>query len=336
MGIDWNRVKTRDDLTKIAGYDDSDIGELHLTINPNLSEWEMEDALFWRDYARGIILINGSPGQGKGMLAHMLAFKFNRYFGLQVVSDSRPRPLFGELVGGYAPFSEEFLVDQMDRQTEVATGRIIRDYEIWECEECGARREFKIGKNGYHKCQECKGLMGLAKEPEDIVQPHVTNDGKWISSRGEVFIHRAVWLLDEFGSKYMNRRNPHRPIQRTLLFDVFPQWRHLECVILGLTTDSDDLDPRYEPKMTAEIRCTRMIVEDKKGNPNPDRLVFRCNIYPKRYVGRGEYGFTGRKQTIILVGDKPQEIIGDKCWKDLYNTRQAIAIQAPKSMRRGQ
>ena len=333
-------MKTRDDLNKLSTnvplYDDSDIGEMHLTINPNLSEWEMEDALFWRDYARGIILINGREGQGKGMLAHMMAFKFNRYYGLQVVSDTHPRPLFGELIGGYAPFSEGFLVDQMDRMTEVATGQIIRDYEIWECEECGTRREFKIGKNGHHKCQSCGGVMGLAKEPVDIVKPHITSDGKWISSRGEVFINNAVWILDEFGSKYMNRRNPHRPIQRTLLFDVFPTWRHLGCVILGLTTDSDDLDHRYEPKLTAEIRCTRMIVEDKHGRVDPDRLVFRCNIYPKRYVGRGEYGFIGRKQTYILIGDEPEEMLGGKCWKDIYNTHQPIAIQAPKSMRRGQ
>ena len=336
MAIDWTKVKTREDLTKIAGYDDSDIGELHLQINPNLTEWEMDDALFWRDYARGIILINGREGQGKGMLAHMLAFKFNRYFGLGVVSDSHPRPIFGELVGGYAPFSEEFLVDQLDRMTEVATGQIIRDYEKWECEECGAIREFKIGRNGHHKCQECKGIMVEAKESDDLVKPHVDSEGRWISSRGEVFIHRAVWLLDEFGSKYMNRRNPHRPIQRTLLFDVFPTWRHLECVILGMTTDSDDLDPRYEPKLTTEIRCTRMIVEDKHGRVEPDRLVFRCNIYPKRYVGRGEYGFTGRKQTYILFGDEPQDVLGGKRWCDLFNTKQAIAIQAPKSMRRGQ
>lgn len=305
--VDWSKIKSLDDLSQLSDdelYDTSrDGGIANYPLMPGLTDEEKEDAEFWRDYLRGIMLITGMPGQGKGMFAHMLAFKLKRYFGLTVVSDTRPRPLFGKNV----PFSHDFLVNQLDRMFEVATGRI---------REVGKPKKDDDGDE-------------IDWEAPNLISPHVADDGKWISSQGEVFIRRAIWLLDEFGSKYMNRREPNNPIHRTLLFKIFPIWRHLESIIVGMATEKDDLDPRCEPKLTTEVRCTRLIVPD-----NPERLVFGITLYPLRYVSSvGELEYVGQKIRILLDGDEPRDCLGGKSWKDLYNTKQAVAIEAPNSLR---
>jgi hypothetical protein len=128
----------------------------------------------------------------------------------------------------------------------------------------------------------------------------------------------------------MNCSEFNNPIHRTILFKIFPIWRHLQSIIIGMATEKDDLDRRCEPKLTTEIRCSRLVVPD-----DPERLVFKVKLHPLRYVSSvGEIEYTGQKQIMVLDGDEPRDCLGGKAWKDLYNTRQAIAVEAPNSMRK--
>jgi hypothetical protein len=160
-------------------------------------------------------------------------------------------------------------------------------------------------------------------------KPYVTRDGKWISSRGQVFLKKSVQLLDEFGSKYMNKHEFKSPIQRTLLYKVFPIWRHLDTVIIGMATEKEDLSRFCYPKLTTEIRCSRALDYN-----NPDRLLFKVKLYPLRYISAiGEIEYTGKMVPLVLDGDIPRDMLGGKAWKDLYNTKQAIGVQAPSKRR---
>ena len=295
--IDWSKIRTIDDIFKQSDeelYDEApSVDELPLYINPNLTEQEYEDAFFWKDYTRGIMLVTGMPGQGKGMFVHMLAYKQRKYFGKTVISDTRPRKVFGP----YIPFNQDMLVEQLDRMTEVATG-VIKDYD---------------------------------PENPPEVRPHVTSDGQWISSRGDVFMRNSVQLLDEFGSRYMYIREPQSPIQRTLLRE-FTVWRHLRTIILGIGTEKSDFSPRCYPKVTCEVRIERIMA---------NRLVFGAKLYPLRYISSvGELEISGRPVKLPLDGELPRigtgicEELGELAWKDLYNTDNAVALEPPKSMRR--
>lgn len=289
--IDWSQIQTPEDIFKLDRailYDDSPEfdPEDNYILNPNLTDEEIEDALFWRDYLRGIMLVTGMPGQGKDMFVHMLAWKMRHYFHKTIISDSRPREEFGH----YIPFNIDFLVDQLDRISEVAT-HTVKDYD---------------------------------PENPPKVMPHATPDGRWISSKGQVFMRRSVMILDEFGSRYMHIRRPLNPVQVTLL-QLFPFWRHLQCLILGVGTERNDFSPRCFPKVTAEARCFRI---------SKTRLIFGVALYPLRHIGAtGELEIAGRPAKFPLNGEKPRDCLGGLAWKDLYNTDNAVAMEAQKSLR---
>lgn len=301
--VDWDKIKTLDDLWSIPEdelYDqapDFD-AESDYILMPGLTTEEIDDAMFWKDFLKGIALLTGGPGQGKGMLMHMIAYKLKKYFGKVVVSDTRPRQLFGQ----YVPFDEAMLVDQLDRMWEVATGQV---------------------KNP-QKDEE-------GNEIPPHIKPHVTSNGRWVSSRGDVFLRRSIIMLDEF-ARYMHRREPHLPIKRQLL-KMFTIWRHLRCIILGVGTERADFDSSCFPKVTCEIRTTRII--------RSNRLLFKVTIYPLRFIrATGELEVEGKPIGLILDGDMPRsgtgicEELGTKGWKDIYNTDNAIAMEPPKSMRK--
>ncbi len=369
--INWNDIRTLDDIKKLPKeiiYDDSiDKGNDYKIRSDIVDEEEIEDALFWKDYARGVMLVSGAAGQGKDMTAHMIAYKLHRYFGLTVVSDTPPRSLFGD----YVPFSEAFLADQLDRMYEVATHTVPHEKYI-------NNMANKLKSFGYKPKEALEKAM--LEEEKYTETPRVDEKtGKWISSRGEVFIRNAVWLLSEFGAKYMNIEQPHSPITKTILYNIFPIWRHLNCVIIGNTQEVKDINRRCEPKITAEIRCTRMLYK-----PDPSRLLFQANLRSLKYISSmGELEYSGNKVPLRVDGSKIREFLGRELvyegddrnmadeyahqmnvekygipiiessvdgaeetpvfkvwryygWKDIYNTKQAIAIQALKGLRRNQ
>jgi len=291
--IDWAKIKSVEDIKDIDYdilYDTAPIVDTEglYKLNDGLEDWEKEDAEFWQPVFRGLILVTGDAGQGKDTLLHHLMFKAKRYYNRTVISDTRPRPSFGF----YIPFSQGFFEEQLIRMNEVATGTIY-EYD---------------------------------SDNPPLVRPHVTPDGKWISSRGEVFFRRAVVGLNEFGSRYMYRREPHQPIKRALL-KLFNFWRHMQCVIFGVTISKDECDPSCYDKVSCEIRCFR--ADDR-------RLVFGYDILPFKYIsstGELQYVKRGGKKRAYIVADEPVDALGGLCWKDIFNTDNAVGFEVPKGMR---
>jgi hypothetical protein len=346
MGIDWSRIREVADLQQVDRdvlYDSSNdqSSTIVYQIRDDLTPEEKEDAEFWSKILRGIVLVTGAPGQGKGVLSHMIAFKMKRYFKKLVISDTRPRPLFGD----YIPFSAEFLVEQLDRQIEVANPFKITSYSssvfVGDTEEldpidkrileCVCNNslslDYIVRKLDMRRSVAEKHIEKLVADDMLMVtefMPHVTPDGQWISSRGKVFLRDSIMLLDEFGSKYMYRREPHQPIKRVLL-KMFTQWRHMRTVILGIGTEKDMFDPSCYPKVTCEISVTRV---------HPTRLIFAVHIKPLRYISStGELEYASKPIIFTLWADEPKDMLGGMCWKDLYNHEQAVALEPPNSLR---
>ena len=324
--IDWTKIRTIEDLDKIPQhllYDNSvevPADWLKIRDDITLTSDEIEEALFMKNYTRGIMLVTGMAGQGKGMFVHQWAYKLRRYFGLNIITDTRPRPLMGRCI----PFSRAFYVEQIKRMHEVATG--IKWEGNWvklECVECGNETILKKDKK-LIKCSNCNGVMKETVESElvnDII-PAQLPDGRWMSSRGEVFIRRAVWILDEFGSKYMSRMDVMNPIHRDLLTKLFPIWRHLQSMIIGVGQEMAELDPHCFDKLTSKVECTKLLDKGK-----PERLIFRAKLYPLRFISSiGELEVKGKVVRLLIDGDKPRDYLGGKAFHDLYNHQQAVAL----------
>jgi hypothetical protein len=130
MVQDYSQIKRFEDLVRLedeAGlYDESpgfeDDNPYGVELMPGLSEEELEDSMIWMPYTRGVMLVKGPAGSGKGTFANPLAWKMKRYFGKVVFMDYRPRRLFGV----YHPFNEAVLVEQLARMSNVATGDVMR------------------------------------------------------------------------------------------------------------------------------------------------------------------------------------------------------------------
>lgn len=326
MQIDrLEQVKSVDDLLKVDEsllYDESpEYGENglgHPNINPCLTEEEVEDALFWLRFHRGIMLVVGSAGAGKGLFANMLAWKMRYYFGKKVLLDYRPRKLFDEIANPeeyrkyqpsdlqtyyrHIPFNEKILVDQLRRMSKVAAVGV---------------RDGVVQSNGGKK--ESPLLDNLAQE--------------WTSRIGQVFLRNSVMVLDEF-KRYFYKREPHNPMGRTL-GKVFDIWRHLGILIIGIAIDERELD-RFNciPKITSIVRCTWLNPYTiKKHNLAPYSTM--VDITPVKYVGvAGEGVLDMASPTIrrIVEGGRPRECLGGKRWVDIYNSEDAKDIAVPAGL----
>lgn len=124
MGIiDWSQIKTVDDVLRLDEhllYDEAEVlsPTMALRLNPNLTEDEIADAQLWANYTRGLMLVTGEPGAGKGVFSHMLSYKMHHYFGKLAVLDTRPRKSFGN----YIPFGEEMIAEQITRMSLLEQG----------------------------------------------------------------------------------------------------------------------------------------------------------------------------------------------------------------------
>ena len=301
MDIDWTKVK---DINSIK--DMVDEGELFDTtdneaefldtyIQPGLTDAQIEDAMFWSNYARGLILVTGPPGSGKGLFANMVAWKMHRYFNKTVILDYKPRPLMGD----YVPFSKDMLVNQLDRMKELAS---VQSNEVEEL-----------------------------KEGEDFVKPvdysvlGNLNKGEWWSKQGRIFLKNAVMNLDEF-VRYMPKRNTGSAIGNTI-GDLFTIWRHLDILIIGMATKRNDIDQqRCFPELTAEVRCSWA---------KTMKHLAICTIYPLKFVAAtGVVTVTGRPIPLHVNGAKERDELGGNRWYDLYNSKNVIGLEPRKSLRR--
>ena len=98
MAVDWARIRERDKeirLERPEMFDKPPEGLYGFEVNPDLTESELDDAFFWKDYMRGVWLVTGPPGSGKDVLVNMVAYKMKHFFGLTPILDYKPCAPFG-------------------------------------------------------------------------------------------------------------------------------------------------------------------------------------------------------------------------------------------------
>jgi hypothetical protein len=325
--INWEEIKTFDDIKKLDKnllYDESRImlPSGMLKLNPNLSDTEIEDAMFWKTYSRGKILVTGEPGGGKGIFAHMVSWKMKHYLGKTVILDTRPRPCFGD----YVPFSPDFLQEQILRMDLV---------------EKGIGRETPDGK-----------WIAFNPRTED------DQDKDRDNVRGEVFMRNAVMLLDEYGSKYMPRLQPTLRISQDLLkVDNF--WRHMHLLTLGVGVSLDDFNYKAIDKSVWEARCVQMSPRAKlRSGYDVDDLIFSVylsSVKVNQLSGAVETGndtvrlwiFASEPQSCLPIidciecGGRGCEKCNHEgkrhaCWCEIFNSENAQGWESSLSRRRKQ
>ncbi len=188
---------------------------------PGLSEAELDEALDISKMMRGVMVVSGAIGSGKGVFSTWLAWKMRTYFGKRVLLDFKPRRLFGE----YTYFNEARFISELAKMSVVATGEIPKE---------GILKEMSTAKQ-----------KAMVKE--------LTKE--WMSSQGQVMLQNSVIVLDEFW-RYMDKRRPHNPMG-LLLGGLLKLWRHLDALIIGITPRIGELDEkRCIPYLTHEVRCS--------------------------------------------------------------------------------
>ena len=311
--IDWSQIKTIEDVFQLDRhllFDDAEVLQPldMLKLNPKLTEDELEDAFFWKDYTRGLMLITGEPGAGKGIFSHMLAKKMAYYFGKIAILDTRPRVSFGN----YIPFSEEMVAEQIERMSAVESG------------------------NG--EVSDNKWIAHMRRE-EKVIDPDTgkaTREKRIIEYNGEVFLRNSVAMLDEFGNKYMSRLSSPTLSIKQVLLKLFNFWRHMHCLMLGVGVSLEDFDRKCLDKAVWEARCVKVrgAVEHKE---DPEAIIIGVYLTSIKYNPiQDELTKTGGTQMLRINASEPKNMLNGLAWKDIFNTDNAQGFELPSKMRRRQ
>ncbi|MCK9369857.1 hypothetical protein M0R04_08135 [Candidatus Dojkabacteria bacterium] len=338
--VDWSKIKNINDVLKMSEnilYNNTDTYQSSdmLVMNPNLTDEEIKDAMWWKGYLnnlRGLMLITGEPRSGKGILMHLIAKKLNYYFGKLVITDTRPRPSFGTCV----PFSFPMLIDQLERMDEVEKGIpkpiILKGLSRSDFEDEEMYKEYRELSDEEKYTEVClkreftddctfKEFNSRRNEFMTIpkIIPHVDENGKWISSRGEVFLRNAILLLDEFGSKYMPRSAPNLAEAQTLL-KMFNFWGHLHTLMLGAGVSLDDFNPRAFEKASWHARCVLANNREYRYSDNPEDIIVIVYLSPIKYnpMSRSVQSSRQEEQRLLINGSEPRKMLGGLGIKDIY------------------
>jgi len=194
-------------------------------LNEGLTEEEREEAPFYNQLKRGVMVATGEPGSGKGTFMHFLLWKLRTLFkGFRVMLDRKPRMLFGV----YIPINEEIVINEFKKLNE----------------------QYKIGKSGiehdFAKYSQNKEKINALVE-------------RWIGDNKELF-YNAGMGLDEFW-RYFYNRDPHNPMNRAIS-PLFKRFRHHELLVIGSAPHLDELDVKACLKyITHEVRCNQTLAE---------------------------------------------------------------------------
>lgn len=204
-------------------YDRSSDTDLYNdALRPNLTEEEIEDAIRLKRFKRGLMVVTGDPGSGKGLFANMMSYKMKRYYdGCKALLDYKAREPFGP----YLPFDDLFLNQELGKMAEQSKVRSDIPQEI-------DRKDSK----------KIKEISSLAE--------------KWVRSReGEIYLSNSVLVLEEF-KRYMHNRRPMNPLGITL-GHIITWWRHLNILIIGMTPFLNEIDVKAcQQYITHEVKCT--------------------------------------------------------------------------------
>lgn len=301
--IDWTKVKTIEDLEKqvseaeLFDFEDHDRtgGVYPINLRDDLNEKEIEDALFWYPFSRGLWLIIGYRGCGKDGFRTHIQELFRRLYGRRAIMDDKPRALFGE----YIPFSLTMFDDQLKR---------IRYQTLVQSDKVG--EELNLGEE--------TDLKKLREEQKDY--------------SGEIFLKNSTLHLGEF-AKYHPRRNPNNPVTMTLC-DFYSTLRHWDILVMGSTTKLADLEViRLQPEISAYVYPKYREYVDKEGVRHGIIKAKFCPL--EFHSATGTLRLKQRPFNYIIDIFKEREYLGGKAIKDLYNTKNKQSIMIRKNLTKG-
>lgn len=203
------------------GIDDLVFGGI---VNPDLTDALKEQAAILEPIRRGLLVVSGPVGSGKGLISYNIMYKCKHFFpGLKVWLDERPRRLFGP----YIPYS---------------AARLLVEYR-------------KMG---------AEGTEYLYEKIDDMMVQKVEDENKILRSWGidtdACLLENAIMYFSEFW-KHFYRRRPHRP-EGEHIRPLFRFWRHLDLWIIGNAPKVNELDVKgCMQHITAEMRTTWVLGE---------------------------------------------------------------------------
>jgi hypothetical protein len=264
----------------------------------------IDDVASWYNRQRGVWLVTGYAGSGKGAFINMAGYKNKYYFGKTAIMDYRPASAFGY----YVYFNQATFVAMLQNMSDMAEGEMMA--------------ELKKAKDG---AKENPTLEYLTKQ--------------WAMTEGQVMFRRSVVILDEF-KRYFDKRRPHNPMG-LMLSDLFAIWRHLDMLVMGATLMREDIDQRIFRYISAEVRMMWLgdmkslaVIQPTKYTDSKGVLEISGEAMPCRV------DMTKPRITIYPPKTKAElveRILSGKGkgYKDLYNTTNLFSFKPPKSLTRG-
>lgn len=258
-------------------------------LNEGLTEDEIREAklLETAGMLRGIMLVTGQAGSGKGLFSNTLGWKLRQYFqNRRILMDYRPRKLFdmyGPPNNKYFLFNSEFMMNQL-RAMAKGAGVEVTDEES----------DKKLKGKKLKSTVEDTGMV--AKD--------------WVA-QNEVMLLGAIMLLDEF-KRYFHNRRPHNPYG-VLLGHIINVWRHLDLLMIGMAQLRREIDAiSCLPHVTHHVKCSW----NGRNNSTTAR-VFRIS-----HTGKdGVWAVSGKPFKVVVDGAKPRNQLGGYRYYDLYPSK---------------
>lgn len=244
-----------------------------LVLNDGLTDLEMQFAERLAFLNRGVMIVHGQPGCGKGVFGNYIGWKSRRIFAdKKVILDFRPRKLFdyGYDNNRYKFFDAELMMDEVDRMAMQVDKKLTRDAD-----------------------EELRGKD--AEQARNLAE-------KWAKTRGEVLMKDSVWELDEL-KRYLHNRRPNNRVGMQISA-ILAVWRHLRLLCLGMCPNIKEIDWNgFLQYVTHEVRpewCTRWKPHTTK-----------CTIRRKSHVStNGVVKFESKPYHLFVNGGRPRPEIG--------------------------
>ncbi len=176
-------------------------------LNEGLTEEELAEVDFFKQFLIGVIIITGEPRAGKDLFMHWILWKLKLLFkGFRVLLDRKPRLMFGK----YTPFDEKILIQEFSSLNE----------------------KYKTGKNSI--ATDFAHYSDHKEELNALIN-------KWNMGHEGLFTFSGIGLTEWW--RYFYNRAPHNPMNAALS-PVLKRYGHLHCVVLGTTPHAEELDTK--------------------------------------------------------------------------------------------